>query len=151
MLERRRHALRVASDRFGQYKPSANASDWSGLLAFAREVVYTGSNAQADYLAGNMRCEWPKLGKRAVPRDALLEAAKRNLERICVVGITVRHGWWAGLAARHATGAGCPQGRWAAGVQAWVRSGRHWQKVTPPQLQPARPCGAAAACCCCRR
>ena len=66
-----------------------NDSDYSGLIAFGSQ-----QRQQANYhtymLAGAMGCRWP--GGPAPPTsDAeILERAKRNLEKFCVILITVR-------------------------------------------------------------
>ena len=69
-----------------------NDSDYSGLIAFGSR-----QRRQANYhtymLAGAMGCRWP--GGPAPPTsDAeILERAKRNLEKFCVILITVRIRW----------------------------------------------------------
>ena len=77
-----------------------NDSDYSGLIAFASR-----QRRQANYhtymLAGALGCQWPGGPVPPTSDAAILERAKRNLERFCVILITVR---WLAQQARVACG-----------------------------------------------
>jgi hypothetical protein len=82
--------LRIRKDNprdFAPYLPM-NESDRSGLLAFASRPLWQ-ANYQTNFLGGALGCQWP--GGPAPPASGAeaLERAKRNLERFCVILITV--------------------------------------------------------------
>lgn len=66
------------------YAPK-HKDDYSGLLKYVREV---GCQHQVRQLAGAFGCRWPG-GPTVQPEgQAMLDAAKRNLERFCVIVIS---------------------------------------------------------------
>ena len=93
--------MRIRADRPSSFPfwPK-NDSDYSGLVAFGSQ-----QRQQANYhtymLAGALGCQWPGGPVPPTSDAAILERAKRNLERFCVILIMVR---WLAQQARVACG-----------------------------------------------
>lgn len=73
--------------RFG-YSP-ANESDYSGLLRYAAQPRMQ-ANYASHLLGGAMGCPWVGGESPPLSEEEVLERARRNLERFCVIVINVR-------------------------------------------------------------
>ncbi|KAL4423728.1 hypothetical protein ABPG75_001029 [Micractinium tetrahymenae] len=80
------YSLKVGAPWLANYKP-ANASDFSGLEQFVLENRDTLNNIGTQMVGCARHCQWPGTGPNT-PMDRVLEVAKRNLERTCVILLT---------------------------------------------------------------
>ncbi|EFN51567.1 hypothetical protein CHLNCDRAFT_140052 [Chlorella variabilis] len=77
------YSLRVDAPFLEGYKPQ-NDTDFTGLMRFVEENPIDSNNLMTQHLGGSRHCNWPGIAP-APPREQRLEAAKRNLARICVI------------------------------------------------------------------
>ena len=81
------YSLRVDAPFLEGYKPQ-NDTDFTGLMRFVEENPIDSNNLMTQHLGGSRHCNWPGIAP-APPREQRLEAAKRNLARICVIILSV--------------------------------------------------------------
>ncbi|KAL4853494.1 hypothetical protein ACK3TF_005517 [Chlorella vulgaris] len=77
------YSLKMKAPFVAHYKP-ANDTDFSGLVRYSRDNPIDANNLMTSHLGGARHCSWP--GTQPVPPpEQRLEAAKRNLDRMCVI------------------------------------------------------------------
>ncbi|KAI3424320.1 hypothetical protein D9Q98_009873 [Chlorella vulgaris] len=77
------YSLKMKAPFVAHYKP-ANDTDFSGLVRYSRDNPIDANNLMTSHLGDARHCSWP--GTQPMPPpEQRLEAAKRNLERMCVI------------------------------------------------------------------
>jgi hypothetical protein len=85
------YSLKMKAPFVAHYKP-ANDTDFSGLVRYSRDNPIDANNLMTSHLGGARHCSWP--GTQPMPPpEQRLEAAKRNLERMCVIILAVSVTW----------------------------------------------------------
>lgn len=98
------YAVRAGADWMEAYKP-ANQSDFSGLLRLVESNGINANNLQVSHMGAGKHCAFPGAAP-PTPDEQRLEAAKRNLARVCVVVLPVRQSSFSALPAAAAAAGG---------------------------------------------